>query len=697
MNSTNSSTISTVNAYLTRQRENLFAQRKEPLQALFDTSLFNVDKCLQLLNSHQDLADLKKQRHSYLTELKRLESKRTKLLKTVENLKSDYDSLLAKTNSLVERNFQVKHKLVHNTLNLNELNTALNNRIHSIPPLNMLAMFNNSLLTQLESPRFAACSLEMCLDMSKCPPNEKLAVYIYRTYHDMPKSVLELILSFDFKRLELSVNVIRKVERIEQACLVIIFVSKQASDYYKQKLSKFIESNKQRNFLFVNVEWLDGNSNTGLHDYLSTVIKSQLSQVLAHKSFYASYRKHHKNPFNLHYSIIFNSTQSRQYKQPSIKKRPFLISYHYSPVKLLSLSNTNLQLVNKSLIANDRVLFDLNCSTTGIESLCFNETERAAKLAQSEFTLIIPSLNNMNADLTLRLVEALQCSTIPVLIDLDVSLPLHGLVEWQDIIVRLPFSSIHRVVSILESIDKSDVASRQVKARNVYNAYFSSHTSQLLTLIAFVQHRLSLKPTSMQNAVFSEANVSSVKSSSNFSNYSEDNADEGIASQDLEYLGATNQRPVNSADYTRNYTQNTFTAWNVYYHPFNSFPSTPFDHQLANNAFASEHSHDVLERTVDGLANITIGGGDGRLFHNGLGGNYKNEQFTIIILSYKRERILIDLLDRYLKLPYLNSIIVVWNALDTEISHVRFYFIRFQTILMGNDKKYGQILKHYIF
>ena len=77
------------------------------------------------------------------------------------------------------------------------------------------------------------------------------------------------------------------------------------------------------------------------------------------------------------------------------------------------------------------------------------------------------------------------------------------------------------------------------------------------------------------------------------------------------------------------------------------------------------------------LTNHTFGGADGKFFNHMLGGNYKEEQFTIVILTYRREEILTNLLSSYLKLPYLNSILIIWNSLDITPSSEfvnKFYF-----------------------
>ena len=48
-------------------------------------------------------------------------------------------------------------------------------------------------------------------------------------------------------------------------------------------------------------------------------------------------------------------------------------------------------------------------------------------------------------------------------------------------------------------------------------------------------------------------------------------------------------------------------------------------------------------------------GGSGTEFSQALGGNIPQEQFTVVMLTYEREQVLIDSLIRLYSLPYLNK------------------------------------------
>ena len=192
---------------------------------------------------------------------------------------------------------------------------------------------------------------------------------------------------------------------------------------------------------------------------------------------------------------------------------------------------------------------------------------------------------------------------------------------------------------------------------------------------------------------------------------------------DFEYLGPTFMPPQPSDVYKRNFTHNKYIMWNKIYYPFNSFPSLPFDTVEATESryapfFVDKLNMDVKltsnnnnknnkdEATViaeavhfgDFIAakNYTLGGGDGQFFNYHLSGNEREEQFTLVILSFRRESMLIDALEHYVQMPFLNTIIVVWNSvgvrpsvkfltrLDPYLSTHRIHLVRSPTNSLNN-------------
>lgn len=85
------------------------------------------------------------------------------------------------------------------------------------------------------------------------------------------------------------------------------------------------------------------------------------------------------------------------------------------------------------------------------------------------------------------------------------------------------------------------------------------------------------------------------------------------------------------------------------------YPALPMDPLLPSDAkFVGS------ERGFRPIANGA--GGSGKEFSEALGGNSPREQFTILMLTYEREQVLLDSLARLKGLPYLHSVVVIWNS-----------------------------------
>ena len=145
-----------------------------------------------------------------------------------------------------------------------------------------------------------------------------------------------------------------------------------------------------------------------------------------------------------------------------------------------------------------------------------------------------------------------------------------------------------------------------------------------------------------------------------------------------EILGPVEPR-LNSVKFARNFSQLLLDAdvsWNVWFQPHLNFPSKPGDPELFSEAkFAGKlqprrKSWSVVTNqsgfhtsgSEAGFRPLAGGsGGAGKEFSEALGGNQPREQFTIVILTYQREQVLLSALSRFYGLPYLNKVIVIWN------------------------------------
>jgi len=113
------------------------------------------------------------------------------------------------------------------------------------------------------------------------------------------------------------------------------------------------------------------------------------------------------------------------------------------------------------------------------------------------------------------------------------------------------------------------------------------------------------------------------------------------------------------------------------YYPFNSFAALPFEHADTNQHKFSSLFEDEFQQikskyertnyinTKFNRTNLTS------LDHfllkdDYLAGNHKNEQFTIVMIIYKRVEYIINHLLSYLRLPHLSKFIIIWNDVESR-------------------------------
>ncbi|OCT81434.1 hypothetical protein XELAEV_18028254mg [Xenopus laevis] len=127
---------------------------------------------------------------------------------------------------------------------------------------------------------------------------------------------------------------------------------------------------------------------------------------------------------------------------------------------------------------------------------------------------------------------------------------------------------------------------------------------------------------------------------------------------DLDLGPVETEPPYASPKYLRNFTltaADIYRNWNTAPGPFHLYPHTPFDPLLPSEAKFLGSGTGF--RPIGGGA-----GGSGKEFQAALGGNVPREQFTVVMLTYEREEVLMNSLERLNGLPYLNKVVVVWNS-----------------------------------
>ncbi|XP_058129438.1 exostosin-3 [Anopheles ziemanni] len=293
-------------------------------------------------------------------------------------------------------------------------------------------------------------------------------------------------------------------------------------------------------------------------------------------------------------------------------------------------------------------------------SLCGTDNSRKSVLKDSTFALLLaPGGGSVSSTLLqARLYEALRAGAIPLILGGDqVQLPYADTIDWRRVVIALPKARITELHFLLRAIPDADLLTMRRQGRLVWERYLSSVQSTVDTIVASLRDRLGMPPKPVPSVV-----AHSVFNSS----FIPLKSDPVIDTEPEESLGPI-EPPYPSPAFRRNYTAALMQSremWNDWADPFALYPQLPFDPVLPSDAkFIGSHM---------GFRPIGKGaGGAGKEFGESLGGNYPREQFTIVILTYEREQVLMDSLSRLYGLPYLHKVIVVWNSPKPPLEDLR--------------------------
>lgn len=306
-----------------------------------------------------------------------------------------------------------------------------------------------------------------------------------------------------------------------------------------------------------------------------------------------------------------------------------------------------------------KILFESSCLdgravTPGFKSewaLCGTVKSRLLVLSQSTFSLIVaPENYNLISTslLATRLAESLHSGAVPIILGNQVKLPFHEHIDWSKAAIIWPKARITELGFLLQSYPHSDILTMRRRGQFIYDTYFASAKSILDSLLATLRTRLNIPPLSVQ---VEQSNVVEHKS------YTFDKED-APGDAKSEFAMPPPEGKVDSAKFIRNFTTVTLDAvdlWNKAPGPFLLYPATPFDRILSSDA--------KFLGSSTGFRPIGDGqGGVGEVFQQSIGGNVPREQFTIVMLTYKREEVMLQSVQRLKGLPYLNKVIVVWNS-----------------------------------
>ncbi|XP_026684532.1 exostosin-3 [Diaphorina citri] len=354
--------------------------------------------------------------------------------------------------------------------------------------------------------------------------------------------------------------------------------------------------------------------------------------------------------------------------------------------------------LTKYLTTSTSDLFHFDWSCVSSSDVCYSESVRSEVLHQSTFVLIYADdlsrwkldnedmnngtdkrsdkTRNRHSDeetveddraeryastigIQMRLYEALKYGAVPVIVGGDnVMLPFEEVLDWNKILIPLPVARIPELHLLLRSISDEDIVAFRHQGRQVFTRYLATLQSQMDTLVAVVRDRLGIPPAPVMNT----------KAVSVFrQDFTPLKMDPVIAEAEPEENLGPLEPPYPSPSFWRNNTlflSQGYEMWNTHLSPFYLYPQLPFDPILPSDAkfMGSDYGFRPINKGA---------GGSGKEFYENLGSNKQREQFTIIILTYERDQVLINSLSRLNNLPYLNKVVVVWNSVQPPREDLR--------------------------
>lgn len=355
-------------------------------------------------------------------------------------------------------------------------------------------------------------------------------------------------------------------------------------------------------------------------------------------------------------------------------RRRYLLSFHG---KLVHGTNMTVTAQANEMIVNllkrmsqgfdNELTFNFTC-TVGENSsyvphewaLCGNHLSRAQLLQESTFSLIFapPTDFVSTAGFLIRIRESLQNGAIPVILGGDaVELPFSEFVDWSRAALVLPLARITEVHFVLRTYLDVDIVELRRHGRQVWENYLSTTSRVIKATLSLIRTRLGIPaPPAHEEA-----------SPSVFNSTFRPLTVEAAPNTEMDEMLGPIEPPFPSLTYQRNFSvtlNDQMKVWNEEFDPHTMYPYGAQDPILPSEAKFMGSSF--------GFRPIAQGaGGSGKEFGEVLGGNVPREQFTVVMLTYEREAVLIDSLQRLHSLPHLNKVIVVWNSLKPPSPELR--------------------------
>lgn len=265
-------------------------------------------------------------------------------------------------------------------------------------------------------------------------------------------------------------------------------------------------------------------------------------------------------------------------------------------------------------------------------SLCRTSSHRSEALKSATFSLILSSESLSDYH---RLSESLRYGSIPVIIG-PLELPFQTVLDWSKISIRLPYPLLHEIHYYMRGISHDEILSMRRLGRFIWETYFSSTLQIIKSCIAIVRYRLYHLPPV---------------------------ASEVTPKQDKVFGGDKNVFKFQT--FTGNSSVYNSNFWNWPPGPFYMYPHNPLTQPppISGSLYPTLSKNELFKLPPH---IIQAGGITGPYFQNYLLGNVPEEYFTVVMLTYRREEVVKESVERLRDLDHLAKVILVWNDPDSD-------------------------------
>ena len=598
-----------------------------------------------LLTSHkilyEDLEIKKEKVESLEKHLKELENIKIKALENLIQLDAKRENLQGQITQAKNEREDIKeqakklHKNVEKAKKELEytqqakIQKVVTNVVYIGVPQQRAHNFNQDNITDT-IPHQKTCTVQQCFDFSKCSILNKFTFHLYRPLSEKLYPTYQTISSLE----EYSVD-------WRSSCVILVMVDLRQGIKVIEKYLNRLPSwkNSHHNHLLILL------SDDGEH-YCETVKQLQVKHsMLAVNRFCNFYREGYDFLLiNFDTLVIVSENAvplyplSRKYllffaSQFLGKNRSNLIHEEY----ILELNATKDVFIKTKC---DKLFWD-KCSSTWCRCN-LSPDWRKTFMGSSLFTLII--IDTKNPLFFHEIIDSFRCGSIPIFVGLIVNLPFSDVIDWKLASVIIPLQRLRELLLFLRSMPFNDVVSLKLQGQFLYTAYFSSKRNLISTLLTNLRSKIGLMPTGINDFVAGFVNGNTSRQ------------------PEMAKVAFSSPRFVHNFSYIG---KNQYSSWNRYPGALRLYPVTPWNDPAPSTIQFLDEGKDFYMPIGDGT------GGDGVAFSRSLGGDHPVEQFTILMLTYDREAILMEALQRLSGLKYLNKVIVVWNhpidpAVDLE-------------------------------